>query len=243
MAEDDSENADEGEKQDVKAKLAKMSGTRLRKERAVRAAEKKAIATDAGEPQEKGDPKELERAAKKAREIKEMLAAEPSDPVETDGDDDAARPEPEPAKKRKRKETPYPGEADEDASVAAPVGFVLGLVGGCLPAIVTLAMAALGSTAPEGLPADAVERQHDWVHCGKAVSTNRWACDVYDYSGNQIGKGEFVPAVDSKGSDWRILAAQNGLTIDGEYENLLAQSQMVYVKGVAVSSKRLWGKK
>ena len=221
---EDSEPSQADAPVDVKAKMAQLSGNRIKKQRGARAAA--ARASNAARTQQ---PKEVSRAA----EIIAELPAAPTTPTPEAASPSAAKPAtpkaaPRPAQQATKKER---------AIGPAPV-FLGGFVAGLAPAIVLIVMSSMGTTHPDAVPAEAQQRARDWIHCPDAIGDGRWRCEVFTTDGQALLSGEFALAAghtDAKG-DWKSSA--QWIVPDGWVDSPLAKSRTLFVRGIRVETKR-----
>lgn len=228
--EDSQQEASDDEPIDVKAKLAQMSGSRIRQQREQRRVAAKVPAQNQAQNQPQTPP------AKPTYEVEyspEVLAApgptppEPASAPKTP----AAKPATAPAK-----------AASERRSVGPVPTFLAGLVAGCAPGIVSLVIGLNTNARPAGVPADAVMGAHAWIRCDEG-GKERWQCEVFGGDGKVASSGEFVAAADRAADpemkgDWRALATHDSLVADGWYSTRAVHSKSLYVRGVKVLSAR-----
>lgn len=226
MSEDSSpveQDDEEAAPVDVKAKMAAMSGNRLKKERGKRRA---------------AAAKRSNKAIANSRTEPEPSVFVPPPVEKTDADTQAPSPAATPAAPTPRKKPPKKDAADESISIGPITTFVAGFLGGFAPALILIAVGIATNVRPAGLPADAVQRSRDWIQCPEAVGDARWRCDVYNGSGEVTGSGEFVPSTDGRKITGTWSQRSDALVQDGWFVNKMTNTKTLYVRGVSVTTQR-----
>ncbi len=219
------------ESDDVKSKIAQLSGTRLQKKRKSKARSAQARVSETNLTPAKPAPAPhagltamSAPVPKKPPPVGEVpVAAAPPTPATT------AAVKTAPQKKAKEARGPRRGQA-----VAA---FIAGLLAGSMPAIVEVGQQIADRGAlPASVPVDAIARVYDLVHCKDGAK--RWTCTLYGWDGQTYGTGEFVGSADATTQNWRELASQGQLMHDGWYQQGTMGENVLYVGGIAVDVGR-----
>lgn len=190
----------------VAEKLAKLHGTKLRKQGAQQLAE-----------------------IGRARQLAEAAPPEPSAPEEPHGGNEHAEPAPSSRPER-------PAQARAAAAPAPQprvLAFLVGLAAGCVPAAAFVGLGLLGHDVPAGVPAGAVQHRHGWIHCTDGPSAHRWTCEIHGNDGSPWGAGEFVSPGANR---WSDAAADDRLVEDGWHLSDGRRARTLYVRGVKISS-------